>query len=313
MKPLQIGLLDFGIRTSTMNSSLRVNDLIEYAIKADKWGFSRIWISEHHLAAKTMSWSNPSVLVPLLAGMTSRINVGVAGILLGIHQPYHVASNFKMLANLFPDRIDLGLANGGVMPAVAELATGVNALDLKQAFTDNLKKLHFLFNEEEKLLELGTVIPPFRGATPDVWSLSTHMGSLQRPLDYKMNLARSIFHKGADKELYKEELISFKEQFLERHGYYPKTNLVVSGAIHKTEAKVKAAVLSSDEGYNYTLLGTPSKFEDTFHDFQESYGFDEIIFMNVALKPKDRAVGLELLSDTFQLHERNQATRKLVA
>lgn len=312
MKPLQIGLLDFGMRNSTMNSALRVTDLLDYATRADSLGFSRIWVSEHHLAVKRMSWGNPSALIPLLAGMTSRIQVGVAGILLGIHQPYHVASDFKMLSNLFPGRIDLGLANGGVMPDVAELATGIKGLNMPQAFADNMHKLNYLLKEEEELLKLGTVIPPYKGAIPSLWSLTTNMGKgLQRALDYETNLARSIFHKGAEKAFQQEELLRFKEEFTGRYGYAPKTNLVLSGAIHQTDAKARAAVPLAEDGYDYTLVGTPSKFEDTFLQFQQDYGFDEIILMNVALKPKDRAIGLELLSETFRLNAPMTASRQV--
>lgn len=302
MKKLSIGLLDFGIRHTEMNSLLRVTDLLDYASRADLLGFSRLWISEHHIPSKKQSWSNPTILLPLLAGMTSRIKIGVAGILLGIHQPYHVAGDYKMLNNLFPGRIDLGLANGGVMPTVAELATGVAGLNMPESFARHLDKLLFCLREEEELLQLGTVIPPFKGTIPEVWSLTTNMGrGLQRAIDNKMNLSRSIFHKGADREFHKEELLAFKEAFFALHGHYPQTNLVLAGAVHHTTAKAKAAVFATEEGYDYNIVGTANQFYDTALQYQQDYGFDEIILMNVAMKPKDRAVALELWSEAFSL------------
>ena len=312
MKKLSVGLLDFGVRHTKMNSLLRVTDLLDYASRADMLGFSRLWISEHHIASKKQSWSNPTILLPLLAGMTSRIKIGVAGILLGIHQPYHVAGDYKMLNNLFPGRIDLGLANGGVMPKVAELATGIAGLNLPESFNRHLEKLFFCLRQEEELLELGTVIQPFKGTTPDVWSLTTNMGrGLERALDYQMHLSRSIFHKGADREFHKDALLGFKEEYFARHGHYPQTNLVIAGAVHHTTAKAKAAVFATEEGYDYNIVGTANQFYDAAMQYQQDYGFDEIILMNVAMKPKDRAIALELWSDVFELKTPAVKTKKV--
>jgi len=302
MKKLAIGLLDFGIRHQSVNSLLRINDLLDYASQADRLGFSRLWLSEHHIPSAVQAWSSPTILLPLLAGMTSRIRVGVAGILLGIHQPYHVAGEYKMLNNLFPNRIDLGLANGGVMPTVAELATGIAGLNMPESFAQNLAKLFFCLNEEEELLKLGTVLPPYKGSVPPTWALSTNMGkSLHRALDHNMNLARSIFHKGADREFHKDALLEFKEEFYARHQRYPQTTLVIAGAVHRSTAKAYAAAAPTETGYDYNIVGTPAQFHETLLQYQHDYGFDEIIIQNVALKPKDRALALDLWSDVFDL------------
>lgn len=305
MKDLAIGLLDFGVRRLSMNSLLRVTDLLDYAARADQLGFSRLWLSEHHIGSARQAWGSPTVLLPLLAGMTSRIRVGVAGVLLGIHQPYHVAGDYKMLHNLFPGRIDLGLANGGVMPSVAELATGVAGMNMPQAFADNLEKLFFCLHQEDEMAKLGTVLPPFRGSVPDTWALTTNMGkALPRALEHGMNLSRSIFHKGADREYHKAAMQEFREEFRERHGKYPHTNLVVAGAVHHTTAKAKAAAAPVESGYDYNVVGTPAQFHETLLQFQEDYGYDEIIIQNVALRPKDRALALELWSELFDLKSR---------
>jgi alkanesulfonate monooxygenase SsuD/methylene tetrahydromethanopterin reductase-like flavin-dependent oxidoreductase (luciferase family) len=302
MKKLAVGLLDFGVRRPSMNSLLRVNDLLDYAVRADSLGFSRLWLSEHHLPSSRQAWTSPTLLLPLLAGMTNRIRVGVAGVLLGIHQPYHVAGQYKLLHNLFPNRIDLGLANSGVMPAVAELATGVAQLNMPQAFEQNLTKLLFCLREEDEVKRLGTVLPPYKGSVPALWALSTNMGkSLQRALDYQLHLSRSIFHKGADREFHRDALAEFRETYYARHQRYPHTNLVLAGTVHHTTAKARAAVARVEEGYDYNIVGTPAQFHETALQFQHDYGFDEIIIHNAALRPKDRAVSLELWSEMFNL------------
>jgi len=302
MKKLAVGLLDFGVRTDSMNSLVRVNDLLDYAGQAEQLGFSRFWLSEHHIPSHRQSWGCPTILLPLLAGMTSRIRLGVAGVLLGIHQPYHVAGQYKMLSNLFPGRIDLGLASGNVRPSIAELATGLAGLNLSQAFEQNLSKLFFCLRQEEEMLGLGTVLPPYKGALPTPWALTTNMGrSVQRALDYRMNLSRSIFHTAADLAFRRDELLAFKEAYFARYQEHPQTNLVITGAVHHTTAQAKAAVNFSENGYNYNVVGTPAQFYETVLQYQEDYGYDEIIIHNVALEPHDRTVALELWSELFDL------------
>ena len=310
MKKLAIGLLDFGVRRNSMNSLLRVSDLLDYAVRADLLGFSRLWLSEHHIPLARQAWGSPTILLPLLAGMTNRIRVGVAGVLLGLHQPYHVAGEYKMLNNLFPNRIDLGLASGGVAATVAELATGLTAFNTGQAFEQNLTKLLFCLREEEEMLKLGTVLPPYKGSVPPLWALTTNMGrGVQRALDNQMHLARSIFHKGADRGLHQEAMQAFREEYVARYQQPPQTTLVIAGVVHQTTAKAKAAAPRTEEGYDYNIVGTPAQFHETVLQYQQDYGYDEVIIHNVALKPKDRILALELWSDMF--HLKNSPSKRL--
>ncbi len=309
---MEIGLLDFGVRDRSLNSLLRVNDLMKYACDADELHYSRLWLGEHHIKLKAHTWSSPTVLLPILANMTEKIRIGVAGVLLAIHEPYHVATDYKLMANLFGGRIDLGLANGGVMPEVAELATGKQGLNTPKAFAENLEKLFLVLRDEEGLFESGTVMPPYKGILPDVWCLSANMGkALDRALEYKTNLSRSIFHTGSDKEFHKEKMIEFREKYFLRYGIYPKINLVFSGVCHKTEAKAQNAASSLREGFEYNLIGPPSLFRDTLYGYRQDYGIDEMIFMNTALKPKDRAIGIELLADVMQLGQNSLTARQV--
>jgi hypothetical protein len=207
-----------------------------------------------------------------------------------------------MLTNLFPNRIDLGLANGGVLSSVAKLATGIEALNMPEAFKNNLDKFFYIINNESEVLQLGTVVSPYKGTPPDVWSLSTGMGkSLDRALEHGTHLSRSIFHTNADMEAHKDKLAEFKEAFFSRHNRMPQVNLVVSGVCHKTTAKAKAAAGPLRDGFGYNLNGTATQFFDGFMEYKEKYGVDEIIFMNAAKDPKDRFIGIELISREFSL------------
>ena len=71
-------------------------------------GFTRYWLAEHHNMPGIAS-SATAVLVGYIAAATSRIRVGSGGIMLPNHAPLVVAEAFGTLAELYPERIDLGL------------------------------------------------------------------------------------------------------------------------------------------------------------------------------------------------------------
>jgi luciferase family oxidoreductase group 1 len=75
---------------------------------ADRLGYTRYWLAEHHNTSGIAS-SVPEVMIAHLAGATKRIRVGSGGIMLPNHAPLKVAETFRLLEALHPGRIDLGL------------------------------------------------------------------------------------------------------------------------------------------------------------------------------------------------------------
>jgi alkanesulfonate monooxygenase SsuD/methylene tetrahydromethanopterin reductase-like flavin-dependent oxidoreductase (luciferase family) len=301
MKNIKVGLLDFGIREHKMNSLLRVQDLIEYAIYAEQLDYSRMWLAEHHIGDPTLTWNCPDSLVPIVAGMTERIRIGVAGILIGIHDPYHVACNFKLYNNLYADRIDLGMANGGVSQAVADNTIKADKKEVHLSFERKYREVvHFLNDEDELFEKEQIVIPPFKGISPQVWALGVGYGSSTiRAIETGANLSRSIFHFGSDLNFEKEKLQAFKETFFLKHKRQPQINMVFSGACHETTRKAKGVVKNLKLGYDINLVGCKNLFQDTMLSYQENYGIDEMIFMNVAMKPSDRITSIELINNVL--------------
>src|SRR6202046_4690779 len=75
---------------------------------AEKWGYRRFWLAEHHNLVGIASAAT-SVLMAHVAGNTKTIRVGSGGIMLPNHAPLVIAEQFGTLEALFPGRIDLGL------------------------------------------------------------------------------------------------------------------------------------------------------------------------------------------------------------
>jgi luciferase family oxidoreductase group 1 len=80
----------------------------DLARHADRWGYNRYWLAEHH-GMPGIASAATAVLIGHVAGATERIRVGAGGIMLPNHSPLVIAEQFGTLASLFPGRIDLGL------------------------------------------------------------------------------------------------------------------------------------------------------------------------------------------------------------
>ncbi|QJW98874.1 LLM class flavin-dependent oxidoreductase [Frigoriglobus tundricola] len=81
---------------------------LDLARHAERWGYSRYWLAEHHNLSGIASAAT-AVVIAHVAGGTTRIRVGSGGVMLPNHAPLVIAEQFGTLESLFPGRIDLGL------------------------------------------------------------------------------------------------------------------------------------------------------------------------------------------------------------
>jgi luciferase family oxidoreductase group 1 len=106
MTPLSI--LELVRVTQETDARGALNNARDLAAHAEKWGYRRVWVAEHHNMAGIASAAISVVLAHLAEGTTT-IRVGAGGIMLPNHAPYVIAEQFGTLARLFPGRVDLGL------------------------------------------------------------------------------------------------------------------------------------------------------------------------------------------------------------
>lgn len=108
MMKADLSVLDLVPVPSGMDASQAVRSSIDLARTAERCGYKRYWISEHH-SMPSIASSAPEVLLSRAAAMTDHIRVGSGGIMLPNHVPLRVAEIFHTLEALYPNRIDLGL------------------------------------------------------------------------------------------------------------------------------------------------------------------------------------------------------------
>jgi luciferase family oxidoreductase group 1 len=105
---IPLSVLDLSPVTTGAPGSVALRNSLDLAQLADRLGYTRYWLAEHHNLASIAS-SAPDIMIGQVAAATSRIRVGSGGVMLVNHAPLMVAERFKVLEALFPGRIDLGL------------------------------------------------------------------------------------------------------------------------------------------------------------------------------------------------------------
>ena len=106
MVPLSV--LDLAPITQGSDAAAAFRNSLDLAQHAERWGFTRYWVAEHHNMPGIASAATSLVIAHLAAG-TKLIRIGAGGIMLPNHAPLVVAEQFGTLEALFPGRIDLGL------------------------------------------------------------------------------------------------------------------------------------------------------------------------------------------------------------
>lgn len=103
-----LSLLDFCTVRDGESPGESMKRSVELAQTGERLGFDRVWYSEHH-NMKSIASSSPAVLIAHIGAKTEKIRLGAGGVMLPNHAPYVIAEQFGTLAELYPDRIDLGL------------------------------------------------------------------------------------------------------------------------------------------------------------------------------------------------------------
>ncbi len=112
-------VLDLSLVSHGSTSGQALADTTRLARHAERLGFRRFWVAEHH-NMPTVASTAPAVLIAHLAAATETIRVGSGGVMLPNHAELAVAEQFAMLEALHPGRIDLGIGRApGTDPATA--------------------------------------------------------------------------------------------------------------------------------------------------------------------------------------------------
>jgi len=176
-----LSVLDLVPVRSDQTSADAVAATLGLARTADRLGYRRYWLAEHH-NMPAVAATNPPVLIGLVAGQTSRIRVGSGGVMLPNHAPLVVAEQFALLEAAFPGRIDLGIGRApGTDPvtgwALRHGAGGVDdeAVTRFPEYVDNVLAMMEPSGVGLALRGRAHVLKatPSAGSVPQIWLLGS--------------------------------------------------------------------------------------------------------------------------------------------
>ncbi len=122
---IPLSVLELSPVAAGMTSSAALHNTLDLARHAERLGFHRFWLAEHHNMPGIAS-AVPEILIGQIASVTKTLRVGSGGVMLPNHSALHVAETFKTLEALYPGRIDLGIGR-------APGSDGLTALALRRS------------------------------------------------------------------------------------------------------------------------------------------------------------------------------------
>ncbi|MBV6477528.1 MAG: hypothetical protein HGGPFJEG_00267 [Ignavibacteria bacterium] len=166
---LRLNILDQSPVIEGKTYSDAIQQTIELAVLADKLGYYRYWVAEHH-STNSFASASPEILIPIIASNTKRIRVGSGGVLISHYSPLKIAEQFNMLQSLFSGRIDLGIgrAPGGDSEVMKALKGGN-----ENAFDKTTELIEYLGNYTENKSSKKVKAVPQVSEKPEIWILGT--------------------------------------------------------------------------------------------------------------------------------------------
>ena len=178
--PVPLSVLDLANVGVGHTSGDALRAAVESARLADRRGFTRYWVAEHHSMPGVAS-SSPAVILSHLAARTERVRLGSGGVMLPNHAPLVVAEQFGTLEAFAPGRVDLGLgrapgtdgATAAALRRTDHLREGAD--EFPQQLGELIRFLDDDFPDGHRYARIHAVPGPVQGevSRPQVWLLGS--------------------------------------------------------------------------------------------------------------------------------------------
>jgi luciferase family oxidoreductase group 1 len=314
-----------------------IRETLELARAADRLGYHRYWLAEHH-STPGLAGPSPEVLIPAVAARTTGIRVGSGGVMLQHYSPLKVAEQFRVLETLYPGRIDLGIGRApGSDPLTARaLATGGGqSLErFPQQVADLLGFLHGDLSPEHPFARVLAM--PSGPTAPEVWllgssdqsaAMAAHFGTAfsfahfistdggpeitrayARQFKPSAVLAAprasiAVFVVCAESQAEAERLAQSRDLFIVRlytgrTGRYP---TVAEAEAHPYTPQERAIV---EHARRRRIAGTPEQCRAALLALGDAYGVEEFVIVTITESWATRLRSYEMLAEAFALPPR---------
>jgi luciferase family oxidoreductase group 1 len=303
----RLSILDLGHRAPGQLVTDHLQEIVRSARLADELGFARYWLAEHHAA--TSSSVSPTVLAAAIAQATRTIRVGSAGVLLNAYNPFRLACDFALLSQLFPDRVDLGIArawpgaNGYAlldvpcptlpMPAGPGQADDARVAQFAERLSDLVAHLDASLPVEHRHFG-AVVVPPVRRSGLEVWLLGSQDTSANLASQRGMSLALALFLSPRARA---EIVARYRAEFRPGWSSTPWVALAVAGVCAATDDEAAKLVARRPSAHvHVSVVGSPARCREQLAALAEQFGTDELVWVDLAPDFERRRESLRLLA-----------------
>jgi len=182
-RELSLSVLDQSPIRQGGTAAEALRESVELAKAAERFGYRRYWVAEHHNAAN-FAGTAPEILIGQIAANTSTIRVGSGGVMLSHYSALKVAETFRILSAFYPGRIDLGIgrAPGSDQKTAIALADPKPLADINQFPRQVADLVGFLANRlpaDHSFAEIAAQPGPTPTDVPEIWLLGSSDFSAQ--------------------------------------------------------------------------------------------------------------------------------------
>jgi luciferase family oxidoreductase group 1 len=233
----------------------------ELARAAERLGYKRFWVAEHH-AMEGIGGAAASVVLAHIGHATSTIRIGSGGIMLPNHTPFQIAEQFGTLDALFPGRIDLGLGRAPGAGPELQRALRKNLHQAAELFPHDVAELRALLTGE---VELPIRATPGYGSNVELWMLGSSLFGAQLAaqlgLPYAFASHFAPDHLDAALKLYRERF--------EPSQWLDKPHVMAAMTVFAAETDAEAALVASSQQQSFVRLrtGQPGKLPPPIADY----------------------------------------------
>ncbi|WP_332642426.1 LLM class flavin-dependent oxidoreductase [Aeromicrobium sp.] len=312
---MRLSVLDLVPVRSDQSTGDAIAASVALAQAADRLGFTRFWVAEHH-NMPAVAATSPPVLIAHLAAQTESIRLGSGGVMLPNHAPLAVAEQFALLEAAHPDRIDLGIGRAPGSDPVTSMAlrgaAGRDETDIENfpQYLDDVMALMGTDGVRVAIPRQNYVLKatPAAATEPRMWLLGSSM--------YSAHLAAAkglpyVFAHHFSGQGTAEALATYRSEFQPSElTAEPTTFLTVNAAVAETAEEAAALMLPNLQLMAKLRTGQPLTALDLVEDAQaqtlhpqQAALVDAGLARSVVGTPGDAATQVRELAEQFGVDE----------
>jgi luciferase family oxidoreductase group 1 len=331
---LRLSVLDQSPIPEGSTGADALHNTLDLARLADRLGYHRYWVAEHH-ATPGLASAAPEVLIGPVAAATDRIRVGSGGVMLPHYSPFKVAETFSALSGLFPGRIDLGLGrapgtDGLTMYALQRDRREASPDDFPQQLAELLGYLNGNLPADHPFARLSATLPglPER---PEPWLLGSSPQSAIWAGQLGLRYAFADFINAGGSEI----AALYRQQFADTEAMpAPVVAAAVWAICADTEGEAQRLAASSrmtlrllrqgrlipvppvekalrfleengsapdpsGHGHRRGVIGDPEQVRSGLEQVAREYGAEELILVTITYDHAARRRSYELIAEAF--------------